>query len=401
MQRNIDTLTKTIHKYLERNSLYVENPPWEIRKSDLGGFGVFAARSIETGELIFRDYPIILGPRAALTCPPLCVNCYGKDNLRPCERKCGLKLCSDKCQNSSKHQKECKIVRQWQTRPIPEELSEKLGKVFSPIRAILLSDEDKKVVRCLKAHISDQHGFEVDVMKKVLYLDVKEDEEMFMRFVCCVMDANAFEVIVGSENNQSSVKGLYPLGSLANHSCTPNTIHVFDNNQHMIVRASTFIPKGTEIFHSYSRVIWGTPTRRFHLFRTKHFLCKCQRCEDPTEFGSYISAILCKNCKTGKVIPIDPLIHNGKWQCEGCAESINKKDVAALSSLLGSTLNSFTNDDVEIMLKFITTKLATVVPENNETVVELKYKLIWILGHERGFTWTGEFIFVSFILFFS
>ncbi|RZC35988.1 SET domain containing protein [Asbolus verrucosus] len=388
MQRNIDTLTKTIHKYLERNSLTTDTPPWEIKKSDLGGFGVFATRPIETGELIFKDYPVILGPRAALTCPVLCVNCYSNENLKPCEKECGLQLCSSKCQNSSSHQKECKIIRQWQTQKITGELSEKLTKVLSPIRSLLLSDEDKTVVKCLKAHKSEQHGFEVDIMKNILHLNIKEDEEIFMRFVCSVMDSNAFEVIVGNEDNQSSVKGLYPLGSLANHSCVPNTTHVFDEHQHMIVRAATFIPEGAEIFHSYSRFIWGTATRRFHLYRTKHFLCKCQRCQDPTEFGSYVSSILCKVCKKGKVIPIDPLVNNGKWQCEGCGEIVNREDVAGISSLLGAALNSFTTEDIDHMLRFIEKKLLTLVSENNETVIELKYKIIWIVGHQKGFTWT-------------
>jgi hypothetical protein len=388
MQRNIDTLTKTIREYLDRNSLTDPSAPWEIKKSNLGGFGIFASRPIEIGEVIFKDHPVILGPRAALTSPLLCVNCFDKDNLKPCERQCGLRLCSLECQNSSNHQKECKIIRQWQTRPIPEEVSEKLFKVLSPIRSLLLSDQDKAVMKCLKAHRSDQHGFEVNVMKNLLHFDLKENEEVFMRFVCSVLDSNAFEVIVGHEDHQSSIKGLYPLGSLANHSCTPNTIHVFDEFQHMIVRATVFIPKGAEIFHSYSRFIWATPTRRFHLYKTKHFLCKCRRCQDPTEFGSYVSAVLCKVCKVGRVIPIDPLVQNGKWQCEGCGEGVNRKDVASLSSLLGSALNSFSPEDIDFMLRFIDKKLKTLVSENNETVVEMKYKIIWMLGHQQGFTWT-------------
>ncbi|XP_044266901.1 SET domain-containing protein SmydA-8-like [Tribolium madens] len=386
MHRNIDTITQTIHKYLERKSLDIYDAPWVIKKSELGGFGVFATRPIEVGELIFKDFPVILGPRAAPTCPLSCVSCYNRRNLRLCEKKCGLLLCSDECEKSSKHQKECKIVRQWQSKPISEELSAKLIKVLSPIRSLLLSEEDKDVVKCLKAHKSDQHGFEVDVMKDLLALNVKEDEEKFMRFVCSVMDSNAFEVLVGFEDNQASVKGLYPLGSLANHSCCPNTWHVFDDKQHMIVRASKFIPQGSEIFHSYSRLIWSTSARRLHLYRTKHFLCKCQRCQDPTEFGTYIGSILCKICKTGKVIPINPL-QTGKWQCESCGNLIQKEEVANLTTLLGSALNSFDDDDVTVMLRLLHQKLPNLVPENNQTCVELKYKLIWILGHHQGFAW--------------
>ncbi|XP_064213006.1 SET domain-containing protein SmydA-8 [Tribolium castaneum] len=386
MQRNIETITQTIHKYLERKSLAIEDAPWEIKKSELGGFGVFATRAIEVGELIFKDFPVILGPRAAPTCPLSCVSCYSRRDLRLCGKKCGLLVCSEKCEKSLGHQKECKVVRQWQSKPISEDLSVQLVRVLSPIRSLLLGEEDKSVVKCLKAHKSDQHGFEVDVMKDALALNVKEDEEKFMRFVCSVMDSNAFEVLVGFEDNQASVKGLYPLGSLANHSCCPNTCHVFDDKQHMVVRASKFIPQGSEIFHSYSRLIWSTSARRFHLYRTKHFLCKCQRCEDPTEFGSYIGSILCKVCKTGKVIPTNSL-QTDKWQCEVCGSLIKKEEVANITFVLGSALNSFDDDDVAVMLRLLHQKLPNLVPENNQTVVELKYKLIWILGHQQGFAW--------------
>lgn len=390
MHRNLETLTETISKYLERNSLLIDNAPWEIKKSEFGGFGIFAKRPIEVGELIFNDAPVILGPRTGITCPLSCISCYYKKNLKPCVKKCGLLVCSDKCQNSPVHQKECKILRQWQTKPITGELSEKLTKMSSPIKSLLLSEKDKAVVKCLKAHKSDQHGFEVDVMKNILSLNIKEDEETFMRFVCLVMDANAFEVLINFEDDQTSVKGLFPLGSLANHSCCPNTWHVFDEKQHMIVRACKFIPQGSEIFHSYSRLIWSTFTRRYHLYRTKHFFCKCQRCQDPTEFGSYLGSILCRVCK-GKVIPID--CKNGKWQCETCSTLVKKDEVAKITSLLGSALNCFDDDDINLMLRFLDQKLINLVPETNETTVELKYKIVWILGHQQGFNWSGKFVF--------
>lgn len=73
------------------------------------------------------------------------------------------------------------------------------------------------------------------------------------------------------------VLGLYPLGSLANHRCHPNTNHVFDSQQRMVARAATLIKEGDEIFHSYTRIIWGTASRLYHLKNTKHFICKCKR----------------------------------------------------------------------------------------------------------------------------
>ncbi|KAJ8918187.1 hypothetical protein NQ315_014053 [Exocentrus adspersus] len=184
----------------------------------------------------------------------------------------------------------------------------------------------------------------------------------------------------------SVILGLYPLGSLANHRCFPNTSHVFDESQRMVVRAAVFIQKDTEIFHSYSRIIWGTTVRLYHLMNTKHFMCRCERCRDPTEFHTYMSAVNCTRCK-GNVIPINPLSSGSQWECETCRQVVLGKEVGKIMSLLGSVLKGFDNKDFHIMYKFLTGKLAGMVPENNQIAVELKYKIVWILGYEEGFTW--------------
>lgn len=185
------------------------------------------------------------------------------------------------------------------------------------------------------------------------------------------------------------VSGLYPLGSLANHRCYPNTNHVFDDRQRMITRAAVFIPKGTEIFHSYSRIIWGTPIRIFHLLNTKHFICKCERCCDPTEFHTYMSAIRCTRCK-GNVVPINPLSSGGKWECETCKQLVAGKDVGRTMSLLGSVIRGFDNKDFKFMYRFLNSKLSSMVPDGNEITVEIKYRIIWILGYQEGYTWKGK-----------
>jgi hypothetical protein len=120
-----------------------------------------------------------------------------------------------------------------------------------------------------------------------------------MRLACCVMDANAFETAqIPKEmvNNKSTVsaeqdrplnsltpslRGLYPLASMMNHACTPNTRHGYNEHQRMAVRAASHIPAGTEITNSYTSLLWGTTARRHHLALTKHFLCACSRCSDP------------------------------------------------------------------------------------------------------------------------
>ncbi|KAJ8935853.1 hypothetical protein NQ318_016872 [Aromia moschata] len=163
-------------------------------------------------------------------------------------------------------------------------------------------------------------------------------------------------------------------------------MHVYDDKRRMVVRASVFIPKGCEIFHSYTRIIWGTPVRLYKLLKTKHFFCKCARCCDPTEFGTYMSSIYCKKCK-GKVIPVNPLKMECDWTCEDCKNVMAGAQVGEFMMILGSALKSCDNDGVPEVLKFLNGKLLNLVPETNQIVVEIKSKALWTLGHSEGFTW--------------
>lgn len=103
-----------------------------------------------------------------------------------------------------------------------------------------------------------------------------------------------------------------------------------------------------------------------------------------------MNAILCKKCK-GPVIPVDPLKGN-HWKCEQCTTRVAKNEVGHTLSLVGSILKGFTDTDFKFMYKFLTNKLSTLVWDNNETAVELKYRMIWILGHNEGYKWEGVYL---------
>ncbi|XP_076269704.1 SET domain-containing protein SmydA-8-like isoform X1 [Rhynchophorus ferrugineus] len=383
-QRSASRLNLLILNFLNRYGSYESDPKWEIRESKVGGLGVFATCDIDVGELVFIDSPVLLGPRCIPDCPLICVSCFRQNNLASCNRGCGLPVCCARCQDASAHQRECKLIRQYRSETL-NDISSDLFENLTPIRSLLLHRDDREVVTSLIAHNRDQHGHEVTTLKS-LGFQFKEDDEKFMRFVCCVLDANAFEVTLGRESMKSSLRGLYPLGSLANHSCVPNLVHTFNHRHQMVAKAAVFIPKDTELFHSYTRLIWGTTTRLYHLYKTKHFVCKCPRCQDPSEFGTYMSSILCKSCR-GIVSPLNPYKSHGKWQCQDCKKVILGREVGELTTLLGAILRDIDQKDFKFMYYFLQGKLKTVVPEYNQVTVELKYKIIWHLGHKQGYTW--------------
>jgi len=111
----------------------------------------------------------------------------------------------------------------------------------------------------------------VGFAKQALGLDVEEEEVLG---VCAVMDTNSFEVRRGAG---VKLRGLYPLASLMNHDCVPNTRHVFDAQDKMLVFATVDIAKGTPVTSTYTQALWSTPHRRAHLRATKCFECACKR----------------------------------------------------------------------------------------------------------------------------
>ena len=52
-------------------------------------------------------------------------------------------------------------------------------------------------------------------------------------------------------------------------------------------------------------------------FSYRMFTCKCQRCSDPTEMGSFLSAMRCpeKDCSDGFLLPSDSLDPDSDWIC--------------------------------------------------------------------------------------
>ena len=68
------------------------------------------------------------------------------------------------------------------------------------------------------------------------------------------------------------------------------------------------IPQGTEVTNQYVATLKGTALRQTVLMNKWFFQCGCQRCADPTELGSYLSALVCTQCKGQcPVVSTDPM----------------------------------------------------------------------------------------------
>lgn len=77
--------------------------------------------------------------------------------------------------------------------------------------------------------------------------------------------------------------GLFPMTSMLNHSCTPNSFHYFEfsnrNSPKLIMKALKPILPGEEICYSYVNLYQCTQLRRKQLLSAYGFDCSCSRCE--------------------------------------------------------------------------------------------------------------------------
>ena len=88
----------------------------------------------------------------------------------------------------------------------------------------------------------------------------------------------------------------------------------------------------------YMTPMLGTATRRSKIRKNWFFDCSCPRCSDPTELGTFASALLCPVCVKGGcegiLLPKEPLNPACLWTCSlpGCSsqtESSTVRDMVA------------------------------------------------------------------------
>merc|ERR1712223_1868137 len=117
--------------------------------------------------------------------------------------------------------------------------------------------------------------------------------------------------------------GLYPITALLSHSCIANSKTMIEADYSCTVRATTEIKCGEEIFKQYVNPLETTNMRREKLKSGWYFDCKCERCRDPTELGSLVSATRCLRCNgEGIILPDNPISSEKViWRCDRCPHS--------------------------------------------------------------------------------
>ncbi|XP_049816759.1 SET domain-containing protein SmydA-8-like isoform X1 [Schistocerca nitens] len=370
--------------------------PWRLSRSPLGGRGLVAARALSAGELVLRDPPLVLAPRAASA--PLCLRCHRRatpDRLRQCAR-CHMPVCCDAAGDGQEdhHAGECALLAEWGVRPPAEGgWPRPVVRACAAVRCLALPASDQRLLATLQAHQHPRYRHETELLSRLCGGRVAPERLRAAGRAARVLDTNAFETpLDGSRRPEAlsgRLRGLYPLAAMMNHACSPNTTHGYDAQHAMVVRAAVDVAPGQELTTSYAPLMWGTAARRAHLLDTKGFLCRCDRCRDPQEFGSLLSALRCgRGGCPGAIVSEDPLDTGSPWRCSGCGQQLNATKVRAVQAALGSMLAKVDTGRPEAVAAYLRSpRVCSALHPSNQVAVELKSCLVWLYGHTDGHSW--------------
>eukprot|EP00092_Neocalanus_flemingeri_P020701 GFUD01022434.1.p1 GENE.GFUD01022434.1~~GFUD01022434.1.p1 ORF type:complete len:365 (+),score=72.70 GFUD01022434.1:448-1542(+) len=213
--------------------------------------------------------------------------------------------------------------------------------VILPVRFSLLKERDPEMFEWLMQYMD--HNMDrnknkemrdsTDRMATIVALAVPGIDKNLAWKIIGILFTNCFEFKLAD----IEARALYPLVSLINHSCIPNLRHTNLINELkseqlegeivvMKLEAQRTILADTELTIRYNDYMMSQIQRQKFLSEQWFFNCSCERCRDPTEFGTMTSGLPCtsSSCLSGYLLP-----HLGlaAWRCNKCDHEIAEEDV--------------------------------------------------------------------------
>ncbi|XP_027148148.1 histone-lysine N-methyltransferase ASHR1-like isoform X2 [Coffea eugenioides] len=278
---------------------------------------LFTSRHFSPGEVIISQEPYVAVPnKNSNDSSSRCEWCLSTRNLKKCSACQVVWYCGSTCQKTDwkLHRLECQV----------------------------LSKVEKGRIKSLTPSIR--------LMVK-LYLRRKLQVEQLACNAHTICDAEL----------RPLATGLYPVISLINHSCLPNSVLVFEGRL-AVVRAVEHIPKGTEVLISYIETAASTMTRQKALKEQYFFTCTCPRCikagqYDDIKESAILEGYCCKDNSCSGFLLRDP--ENRGFVCQECGLLREKEEIK----------------DIEWEVKYLIEK-ASMCSSGNKIDASLTYKAI-------------------------
>lgn len=111
------------------------------------------------------------------------------------------------------------------------------------------------------------------------------------------------------------------------------------------------------------------------------FICKCERCIDPTELGTYLSALKCQNCPTGYLLPVDPVDSFSDWYCSHCPCVLS--DEEAMDIIEDAEMSAgypkkdiLGEEDVNLLLEYVETFSGRILHPRHYILFEVNARIL-------------------------
>ena len=319
------------HYKIHKNENNGECQPFQmVYKADKGKC-LEATRNIKPFELVLEDKAAAWGTfENSKTYCLVCLEMVD-DALNVCT-DCNLPLCdTKKCRSSDIHQPECQILRNHKPEKLVITTGHPVYALITPLRVFSLSKSSSqklqnlfKDIMSLTSHLDEERHDKQrwDRIKNaslpILHnCNLVEGDIFVIEEIIAILRTNCCGLTPRIEHfGASRGIALFPYFSMINHSCIANCRYTVSlDNSTISVRAMKAISKGEEISIHYVGISLGTLTRKKSFNNQWKFECHCSRCQDPSEFGTYLQAIKCEDCikkdKLGFLLPVYGEIEEG------------------------------------------------------------------------------------------
>ncbi|KFB47849.1 hypothetical protein ZHAS_00015897 [Anopheles sinensis] len=401
--------------------------PYELAKNEEIGRFFVATKAIAKDTILFTENPLVIGPKWNLdeyeqrSAIVPCVGCFADCHLG--QFQCGLcrwPACKPDCPgltNANLHGLECGILR-FGHPPKPGDDPESFFEYYrydallvlkclaTQIRSPALFDQMINLESHYEARKGTRYFRDADervvsylirnFLEPLQKLELKEGKQVLkicdrktLHMISGILEVNAMVIPLA---NGREICGLYPIGCMLEHCCIPNSFYTFDCSKGMKLtfKAGRDIKKGEHLSTTYTHSLWGTQLRREHLKTNKYFSCKCERCSDPTELGTFLSALRCMGLEGepcgGFQLPIDPLSDVSDWKCNNCPVQITYDQVNFLMSKIGEEVDDVMGRKSSVKeFEDLIHKLQNFLHPNHFHLLTLKHSLVQMYGHFKGF----------------
>ncbi|XP_016996758.2 SET domain-containing protein SmydA-8 [Drosophila takahashii] len=312
------------------------------------GRHLVAGINIEPGDTVLEERPLLVAPH--WECHQLkCAQCL-QESYVMCRQCQVFPLCMD----CSQHDEfECEFFASGGGKDICKDILVKNYGICGLLKLLLLlenpdSKADCEMLMDVPVNLSDYRDgegmwqeHEEQVVRPLMesgllaVLPTQQLTSDVLHAHCIRIDSNSFEV---TARDGDTLKGVFVCGASLPHHCVPNTVVALDEQFNMKLYAAVPLQPGDIIYNSYTNPLMGTSQRQHQLRMTRRLECTCSRCLDPTEMGTHMSSMKCRECEGFAVCEIDANGRLGDWRCPDCKALLTAAEVHELQAEVGSAL---------------------------------------------------------------